>query len=103
MKSTLWCIVICQAQNVQLLFKYIGVFSEAIANEKTDIINEVGGLKNFKQQSYDINFIGDIRTEYSEEVVEQKDLEEKGLKCHLRWSNTVENKISDTANYNNFE
>ena len=79
------------------------IYATVTNHEKTDIINEVGGLKNFKQQSYDINFIGDIRTEYSEEVVEQKDLEEKGLKCHLRWSNTVENKISDTANYNNFE
>lgn len=71
--------------------------------EKTNIIESIGGLKNFKQKPYNINFVGNIRTEYSEEVIEQKELEDKGLKCHLRWSKTVEEQDENIKLYNTYE
>ena len=83
--------------------KLPGIYAAVTNYEKTDIINSIGGLKNFKEKPYDINFVGDIRTEYSEEVVEQTELEEKGIKCHLRWSKTVEDEIQNLALYNKFE
>lgn len=83
--------------------KLPGIYAAVTNYEKTDIINSIGGLKNFKEKPYDINFIGNIRTEYSQEVVEQTELEEKGLKCHLRWSKTVEDEIQNLVLYNKFE
>ena len=83
--------------------KLPGIYAAVTNYEKTDIINSIGGLKNFKEKPYDINFIGNIRTEYSQEVVEQTELEEKGLKCHLRWSKTVEDKAENLLLYNKFE
>ena len=47
--------------------------------------------------------MGNIRTEYSEEVIEQKELEDKGLKCHLRWSKTVEEQDENIKLYNTYE
>ena len=78
------------------------IFATVTNHEKTDIINSIGGLKNFKNKPYDINFIGDIRIEYSAEIVEQTELEEKGLKCHLRWSKTVDEK-QNLYLYNKYE
>ena len=50
-----------------------------------------------KPGTFELNII------YSEEVIEQTELEEKGLKCHLRWSKTVEDKAENLLLYNTFE
>lgn len=43
------------------------------------------GIKNFSGQYYDIDFIGDLATSYSEDVIINSDLEAKALKRHLEW------------------
>ena len=43
------------------------------------------GIKNFSGQLYDIDFIGDLATSYSEEVILNSDLEAKALERHLEW------------------
>ena len=43
------------------------------------------GLKNFKDQSYDIDFIGDLEHSYSELVIMDSEVEAEALKRHLRW------------------
>ena len=45
---------------------------------------------NFKGQKYDIEFIGDLDTFYSEEVIINSELETEALKRHLRWGNEEE-------------
>ena len=52
---------------------------------KNDIIVKNGGLKCLGTNDYGIKFIGDIRTRYSTEVIEHKELEETGMKIHLSW------------------
>lgn len=50
--------------------------------EKKEALN---GITNFKKQDYNIDFIGDIRDSYSEEVILNSAVEEKALKRHLLW------------------
>lgn len=79
------------------------IYATVANQEKNAIIVNNNGLKNYRGNSYDIELIGNILTEYSLENIEQLELEAKGLKCHLRWSNTSENIIEDTKKYNLFE
>lgn len=43
------------------------------------------GLKNFKGQDYDIDFIGDRESTYAVDVIINSELEEEALKRHLKW------------------
>ena len=43
------------------------------------------GATNFSGQCYNIDFIGDIGSFYSEKVIIDSDLEAEALKCHLKW------------------
>ena len=43
------------------------------------------GLKNFRGQDYRIDFIGDIESSYTEEVIIDSELEEDALRRHLKW------------------
>ena len=79
------------------------IFALVESPEKNATISLNGGLKNYAGLSYDINLIGDINSQYSLTVIEQKELEEKGLKCHLRWSQTGEDVINDTKKFDNYE
>ena len=42
-------------------------------------------ITNFKNQKYDIDFIGDIKTLYSEECIIKSNIERVALKRHLKW------------------
>ena len=48
------------------------------------------GIENFKHQAYDIEFIGDLRSSYTEDVIIDSDLEEAALQLHLRWGKEEE-------------
>lgn len=43
------------------------------------------GIKNYRGQPYEIDFIGDLKTSYSEEVIIDSELEMAALDRHLRW------------------
>ncbi len=43
------------------------------------------GIKNYRGQIYDIEFVGDIETSYTEAVIIDSELEEDALKRHLKW------------------
>lgn len=49
-------------------------------------------IKNFKGSSYVINFIGDIRSTYSEDVIMNSDLELSAMKVHGNWEDSVEDR-----------
>ena len=43
------------------------------------------GIKNFKGQVYDIAFIGDMESSYTEDVIIDSELEEDALERHMKW------------------
>lgn len=47
-------------------------------------------IKNFKGQNYNIDFIGDIQSSYSEKVILDLDVENEALKRHLKWGSEEE-------------
>ena len=45
----------------------------------------LAGIKNYRGQSYDIDFIGDLESIYSEKVIVDSELERDALERHLKW------------------
>jgi hypothetical protein len=43
------------------------------------------GVKNFKGQAYDVDFIGDMESSYIVDVIINSELEEDALQRHLKW------------------
>lgn len=60
------------------------VFIQSIVYD-TEKKEALKGIKNYSGQDYGINFIGDMKTSYSAEVIMKSDLEEKALNRHLKW------------------
>ncbi len=58
------------------------------------------GIKNFKGQDYNIDFIGDIRSSYSEDVIIDSEVEEQALKRHLGYGGTEKDFWQFEYNYN---
>ena len=50
-------------------------------------------IENHKHQRYDIKFIGDIESSYTENVVIDSELENEALKCHLAWDSAKEDEF----------
>ena len=48
------------------------------------------GIKNFRKHSYDIEFIGDLDSSYTEDVIIDSELEDKALELHLKWGDEEE-------------
>ena len=57
------------------------------------------GITNFKKQEYKIDFIGDLETSYSEDVIVNSALESEALKVHMLYSNDPEEFWSYEYNY----
>ncbi len=51
----------------------------------TDKKEALLGVQNFKKVPYDIDFIGDLKTSYSESVIIDSEVEEKALARHMKW------------------
>ncbi|MBQ8696559.1 MAG: hypothetical protein IJ519_02460, partial [Clostridia bacterium] len=47
--------------------------------------NALRGIRNYRGQEYDIDFIGDLESYYSSEVIINSDLEADALKRHMKW------------------
>jgi len=52
--------------------------------------NALSGITNYSGQAYDIRFIGDAKSSYSEEVIFESDIEEEALKRHMKWGKEEE-------------
>lgn len=48
------------------------------------------GIKNYRGQEYDIEFIGDMESSYTESVIIDSELEEDALARHLKWGKEEE-------------
>lgn len=77
---------ISTALRLRCMFEKAGYHPEIQAVvSSSDKKEALMGITNFKGQSYDIDFIGDMKVSYSEEVILGSDVEEEALKRHLKW------------------
>ena len=51
----------------------------------SETVSMLKDAKNYSHQDYNIDYIGDISSFYTEKVIIDSDLEKEALKCHLRW------------------
>ncbi len=89
--------------NIENGYKIPSIYAIVESPEKHETISKNGGFKDYTGAPYGIELIGDLTTEYSLEIIEQQELEAKGLKCHLKWSQTGEDIISDTKKFESYE
>ena len=52
--------------------------------------NALDGIKNYRGQPYDIEFVGDMESSYTEDVILDSELENEALNRHLKWGNEDE-------------
>jgi len=67
----------------------------------TEKLQAIQNSTNFKGQAYDIDYIGDMKTSYSEKVILKSDLEKDALARHMKWvdkSASPEKKLAEEKN-----
>ncbi len=79
------------------------IFAVVYSPIKNDIFSSNGGLRSFRGTDYGIGFIGSMKERYSLDAIEQRAIEEEGLKCHLKWSNTSDEVEENKALYEKYE
>ncbi len=74
------------AVKLRSLFKKMGIkpVIQAVVYD-SDKCHALDGITNFKGQPFDIDFIGDLETSYSEDVILDSDVEDLALERHLKW------------------
>lgn len=77
---------IATAVKLRSLYARLGynpIIQAVVSNiEKKEALS---GVLNFNGQSYDIDFIGDVKSSYSKEVILDSDVESAALERHLHW------------------
>lgn len=82
---------ISTAVKLRLLFARLGYYPKIQAVVyNTDKKEALTDISNFKKQKYDIDFIGDLRSSYSENVIIDSDVEDKALERHIKWGSEKE-------------
>lgn len=74
------------AVELRMLFERIGI--KPIIKTIVYSSNErkaLSGITNYRKQAYDIDFIGDIESSYSESVIINSELEAEALERHMKW------------------
>ena len=79
------------ALRLRMLFEQCGakpvIQAIVMSNDKRRALE---GLKNYRGQPYDIDFIGDLESSYTEKVIIDSELEAEALRRHLRWGEEAE-------------
>ena len=79
------------AVDMRLQFERMGIHPAIYAiMESTDKKEALTGIRNFRGQSYDVEFIGDMEACYSADVVLNTPVEEEALQRHLKWGSEEE-------------
>lgn len=72
--------------NLRMLFERMKIKPKILSIVYQSKAKEMlSGISNYRGQPYDIEFIGDIKSSYSENVVIDSELEERALARHLKW------------------
>lgn len=79
------------AVNLRMLFERSGIHPviQAIVYN-TQQKNALSGIRNYRGQAYDIDFIGDMEACFTENVIMDSDLEADALQRHLKWGKEEE-------------
>ncbi len=79
------------AVNLRMLFERIGVHPiiHAVLNNSQQK-KALTGIKNYRGQEYDIEFIGDVESSFVEKVIIDSELEDEALQRHLKWGKEEE-------------
>ncbi len=79
------------AVNLRMLLERVGAHPiiQAVLNNSQQK-NALTGIKNYRGQEYDIEFIGDVESSYVENVIIDSELEEDALQRHLKWGKEEE-------------
>ena len=74
------------AVTLRMLFERIGIHPviQAVVYS-SEQKRALAGIKNYRGQEYDIQFIGDLESSYAENVIIDSELEEDALSRHLKW------------------
>lgn len=94
------------AINVRILFERIGLYPVIRAIVYSDIKCRTlsnSALVNHQGKSYDIEIIGNVNDRFSYDTIINKELESLALECHLRWSNSPEEKASAITQFEEYE
>ncbi len=70
---------------------------------KNRIIDKNKGILDINNKNYDIEFIGSMEERYALEFIEQSELEKEGLRIHLSWSKTAQEKQKNELLYEKYE
>ncbi len=74
------------AIKLRILFERLGYKTKIQAVVyNTDKKEALSDVKNYAGQGYNIDFIGDMKTSYSEEVILDSEVEDKALERHKKW------------------
>lgn len=79
------------AVNLRMYFeraKIHPVIQSIVYNSQQKIALE--GIKNYRGQAYDIRFIGDLESSYTQDVIIDSELEEEALRIHMKWGKEEE-------------
>ncbi len=79
------------AVNIRMLFERVGikpVIQTIIYN--SDQKNALQGISNYRGQAYNIDFIGDLESSYTENVIIDSELEADALRRHMKWGKEEE-------------
>lgn len=84
------------AVNLRVIFEQMGIHPviHAIVYS-SDKKKALTGIKNYRGQDYDIDFIGDIENLYSEEIIINSELEQDALRRHLSYDKSAEETFWD--------
>ncbi len=79
------------AVNLRMHFARIGLYPviQAIVYNSQQK-KALEGIKNYRGQEYDIEFIGDMESSYTEDVIIDSELEDDALRRHLKWGKEEE-------------
>ncbi len=79
------------ATTLRMLFERMGchpVIHASIHNSRQRL--DLSGIKNYRGQAYNIEFLGDVKSLFAESVILNSELEEDALQRHLKWGSEEE-------------
>lgn len=79
------------------------IYAVVYSMSKSMTVKYSGGLMSIRGTSYGVTFIGDMRSRYSIESIEQPALEDRGRALHTQWAHTEESLLREEMSYNRYE
>ena len=79
------------------------IYSVVYSEIKNEIISSHNGHKTIKNDDYGITIIGSLKSSYTLAAIEQNNIENAGLECHLKWASSAKDKENSKDSYRKYE